>query len=124
VLVRPRGELDALNVSAFRLVLADVAGGDGLVIDLSGVSFIDSVGLGAVVGSVRRARDSGGRVALVCDRPGIAQILRETGINRIVSVFDTVEEAATAHRRHPEQAEADVGLTSDGRPLSSSSPSG
>jgi anti-sigma B factor antagonist len=65
------------------------------------VSFIDSVGLGAIVGGVVRAREGGVPVTLACNRPGLAHILRETGITRIVSVFDTLEEAATALERKP-----------------------
>jgi anti-sigma B factor antagonist len=100
-LVRPQGELDALNVSVFRVGVADIGGSDGLIIDLSGVSFIDSVGLGAVVGAVRRARDRGLRVSLACGRPGLVHILRETGIDQVVGMFDTIDEAAAALERHP-----------------------
>jgi anti-sigma B factor antagonist len=122
VLVRPEGELDALNVSAFRLVLADLAGSEGLVIDLSGVSFIDSVGLGAVVGGVRRARDGGVRVTLACARPALAHILRETGVTKIVSVFDTIDEAVTALEPCPtEPAAVSTVPTSDGHPRRQSS---
>jgi anti-sigma B factor antagonist len=88
--------LDALNVSAFRFALADMAGTDALVIDLSGVSFIDSAGLGAIVGGVRRARGRGTRVAVLCARPSPAHILRTAGIDTIVGVFLTIAEAEVA----------------------------
>jgi anti-sigma B factor antagonist len=94
--VRPQGELDALNVPAFRLALADMAGCEALVIDLSEVAFVDSAGLTAIVGGLRRARDSGTRIALACARPGLAKILHEVGIDTIVSVFNTSDEAAAA----------------------------
>jgi anti-sigma B factor antagonist len=94
--VRPQGELDALNLTSFRFALADLAGCEALVIDLSDVAFIDSAGLGAIVGGVRRARHSGTRVAVACARPGLAQILHTVGIESIVTVFDTLDEAAAA----------------------------
>ena len=92
-LVRPEGELDALNVFAFRAALTDIAGTEALVIDLSDVSFIDSAGLVAIVGGVRRARDCGTLVSLACPRPGLAHILRAAGIDAIVGVFDAIDQA-------------------------------
>ncbi len=93
---RPAGELDAFTVAQFRQVLADVASAKKLVIDLSGVPFIDSAGLGALIGGIRRTRELGGDVAVACDRPTLVRLLKTTGFDRIVSVTDNVELAKSA----------------------------
>jgi len=93
VICRPVGELDAFTVSQFRQSLADLASSKRLVIDMSGIPFVDSAGLGALIGGIRRTRELGGDVSVACDRPTLVRLLRTTGFDRIVSVTETVEEA-------------------------------
>jgi len=93
---RPVGELDAFTVSQFRQALADLVSKKRLVIDISSVPFVDSAGLGALIGGIRRARELGGDVAVCCNRPTLTRLLRTTGFDRIVTVTETVEEAAAA----------------------------
>jgi anti-sigma B factor antagonist len=91
---RPAGELDAFTVHQFRQTLAEIASSRHLVIDLSGVPFVDSAGLGALIGGIRRVREIGGCVVVACSRRTLASLLHTTGIDRIVTVTETVEEAA------------------------------
>ena len=93
---RPVGELDAFTVSQFRQALAELASNPRLLIDMSGVPFVDSAGLGALIGGIRRARELGGDVAVCCNRPTLTRLLRTTGFDRIVTVAETMEEAAAA----------------------------
>jgi anti-sigma B factor antagonist len=93
---RPVGELDAFTVSQFRQALAQLASNERLLIDMSGVPFVDSDGLGALIGGIRRARELGGDVAVSCSRPTLTRLLRTTGFDRIVTVTETVEEAAAS----------------------------
>ncbi len=95
-LCRPVGELDAFTVSQFRQALAQLATSSRLLIDMSAVPFVDSAGLGALIGGIRRARELGGDVAVSCSRPTLTRLLRTTGFDRIVTVAGTVEEAAAA----------------------------
>src|SRR5678816_2418294 len=88
---RPVGELDAFTVSQFRQALAELASTPRLLIDMSGVPFVDSAGLGALIGGIRRARELGGDVAVACNRPTLTRLLHTTGFDRIVPVTDTVE---------------------------------
>lgn len=90
---RPIGELDAFTVSQFRQSLAELASSAQLLIDLSGVPFVDSAGLGALIGGIRRVRELGGDVAVACPRPTLTRLLRTTGFDRIVTVTATLEEA-------------------------------
>ncbi len=93
---RPTGELDAFTVAQFRQVLAEVGSAKRLIIDLSGVPFIDSAGLGALIGGIRRTRELGGEVAVACDRPTLVRLLKTTGFDRIVNVTETVAQAKAA----------------------------
>ena len=67
-----------------------------LLIDLSAVPFMDSAGLGALIGGIRRAREAGGDVAVACSRPTLTRLLHTTGFDRIVPVTETVDAAADA----------------------------
>jgi anti-anti-sigma factor len=49
--------------------------------------------LGALVGGIRRTKELGGDVAVVCSRPIINRLLRTTGLDRIVAIEETMEEA-------------------------------
>jgi anti-sigma B factor antagonist len=96
VICRPVGELDAFTVSQFRQTLSELASSPRLIIDMSGIPFVDSAGLGALIGGIRRTRELGGDVAVACDRPTLIRLLRTTGFDRIVSVTETVEQAKAA----------------------------
>jgi anti-sigma B factor antagonist len=98
---RPVGELDAFTVSQFRQALAELASTPRLLIDMAGVPFVDSAGLGALIGGIRRSREMGGDVAVSCSRPTLTRLLRTTGFDRIVTVAETVEEAAAALLAEP-----------------------
>lgn len=96
VACQPVGELDAYTVPAFREALAGLGSVPRLLIDLSEVPFMDSAGLGALIGGIRRVRESGGEVAVACARPALTRLLHTTGFDRIVSVTDTPEAALAA----------------------------
>ena len=98
---RPVGELDAFTVSQFRQALAELASTPRLLIDMAGVPFVDSAGLGALIGGIRRSREMGGDVAVSCSRPTLTRLLRTTGFDRIVTVAETVEKAAAALLAEP-----------------------
>ena len=97
VVCRPIGELDAFTVSQFRQSLAELASrAPRLLIDMSGVPFVDSAGLGALINGIRRSRELGGDVAVSCNRPTLTRLLHTTGFDRIVTVAESREEAAAA----------------------------
>lgn len=95
-LCRPSGELDAYTVGSFRESLTRLADSKHLLIDLSEVPFMDSAGLGALIGGIRRVRDNDGKVAVACSRPQLTRLLHTTGFDRIVPVAESVEDAADA----------------------------
>lgn len=93
---RPAGELDAYTVAQFREALAELGTGERVLIDLSAVPFLDSAGLGALIGGVRRAREAGGDVAVFGARPAVARLLHTTGFDRVASVTESQDEAVRA----------------------------
>jgi len=106
-LCRPNGELDAYTVGAFREALSKLEEETSLIIDLSEVPFMDSAGLGALIGGIRRTRDSNGIVAVACNRPALTRLLHTTGFDRIVPVTDSIEEAQEALNSNDEQSSED-----------------
>ncbi|HEY5155852.1 MAG TPA: STAS domain-containing protein [Acidimicrobiales bacterium] len=95
-LCRPVGELDAYTVGQFRETLVDLASKPRLLIDLSEVPFMDSAGLGALIGGIRRAREAEGDVSVACSRPTLTRLLHTTGFDRIVPVTETLAGAVDA----------------------------
>ena len=93
---RPVGELDAYTVGQFREALGELSSSPRLLIDLSSVPFMDSAGLGALIGGIRRVREASGDVAVACSRPTLTRLLHTTGFDRIVPVTDTVDGAVSA----------------------------
>jgi anti-sigma B factor antagonist len=93
---RPVGELDAYTVSKFREALGRLVALPKVLIDMSSVPFLDSAGLGALIGGIRRTREAGGDVAVYCNRPTLNRLLHTTGFDRIVTVAESLEDALAA----------------------------
>ena len=91
--LRPSGEIDAYTVAQFREQIGELALEPRLLIDLGSVPFMDSAGLGALIGGIRRIRDSDGEVVVACGEGALARLLHTTGFDRIVPVAETSEEA-------------------------------
>ena len=89
--LRPRGDIDAYSVGQFREALSALAEVPRLLIDLSLVPFMDSAGLGALIGGIRRNRDHDGEIVVVCAAPPLTRLLHTTGFDRIVPVEETLE---------------------------------
>lgn len=97
----PEGELDAYSVAQFREAFAELGGEPRLIVNLAGVQFMDSAGLGALIGGIRKVRDNDGRIAVFCDRANIIRLLHTTGFDRIVPVKEDLGEAVAALDEDP-----------------------
>jgi anti-sigma B factor antagonist len=84
-----RGELDLATVPQFRSASTGPA---QVVVDLTAVDFVDSVGVGALLGLRRRALAAGGSLVIVCDQPRVRQVLDLTGISNVVPVLERLDE--------------------------------
>ena len=88
--VSVRGEVDVYTAPQLRERLYSVVG-DGatrVVLDLSAMTFIDSTGLGVVVGALKRLRESGGDLVLRSPSRSTRKVLEITGLTRIVEIVD------------------------------------
>lgn len=88
-----RGELDAGTAAQLREALRRVSAGQDVVVDLRGVPFMDSAGLGALVCGIRELRLNGGMAALCTRRGGVSRLLSVTGFDRLVPMAHSIEEA-------------------------------
>ena len=92
-LCRPSGEIDAYTVDQFRDALSSLATVSKLLIDLSDVPFMDSAGLGALIGSIRKAGENDGQIVVSCGRESLLGLLKPAGFDQIVTVTESVNEA-------------------------------
>jgi anti-sigma B factor antagonist len=95
-ILRPAGDLDVYTVGSLRDAIGDVIEQESprIVVDLDSVPFMDSSGLGALMGGVRRLREAGGDLAIACTREQHLKLFTITGFGEGVSIAPTVEEAA------------------------------
>jgi len=96
-IVTVAGEIDIATVSRLRERLLELAAdGGSLVADLDRVGFIDSAGLGALVGVAKRAAAGGGSLQVVCAQPKTRQLFRLAGLDRRIPLARTLDEALAA----------------------------
>lgn len=92
------GELDVAGAPELRQRLVELvaAGARDLVVDLDGVTSVDDVGLGVLVGGAWRVRSRGGTFAVVCGAGRVRDVLAVTGLDRAVDVHGSVTDAVTS----------------------------
>lgn len=89
------GEIDVYSAPNLREALIELVG-DGkyhIVVNMEQVDFLDSTGLGVLVGGLKRVRAHEGSLALVCDKERILKIFRITGLTKVFSIHSSVDEA-------------------------------
>jgi anti-anti-sigma factor len=67
----------------------------GVLIDLSGVEFLASIGMRMLVANAKALRGRGGQMALYKPQPLIAEALRAAGIDELIAVYDDYDTACT-----------------------------
>jgi len=90
------GDLDHLAVGRFHEAVAQFSRKKRVVFELSGVPSVDSVGLGALIHSVRHTQAMGGEAVVCGARPTVEKWARIIAIPRAVNMLDSVS-AAQAH---------------------------
>lgn len=90
--VTASGQLDVATAPRMRELLQaqQYEPGRRLVIDLAGLEFLDSFGLGVLVGGLRRARAGGGRLVLAATPARIAHVLAITGLDTVFELSASV----------------------------------
>jgi anti-sigma B factor antagonist len=93
--VAPTGRLDVAGAPALREAVAALAG-DGaprVVIDMEGVSFVDSTGLGSVIAALKQVRNKQGELRLAAPNQQVRVVLELTTLDRVFPYYATVEDA-------------------------------
>ena len=92
------GEVDVYTAPVLRQAIVDQveAGVKHLVINLVRVEYLDSTGLGILIGGVKRLKEQGGSLRLAGPSARITRIFEITGLNKIFDVFTNEQEALAA----------------------------
>jgi anti-sigma B factor antagonist len=96
VLVRLNGDLEMESAPAVTAELKLLVGPRPLVIDLSGVDFIDSSGLGVLIGAHKASAALGGALVVAGPGPRVQKIFRITKLNKVFTVHETLAEAVAS----------------------------
>ncbi|GAA1362369.1 MULTISPECIES: STAS domain-containing protein [Catellatospora] len=91
------GEVDVYTAPKLRERITELLDGGvtAVVVDLARVDFMDSTGLGVLVGGLRRARAAGATFGVVCSRESLLKIFRITALDQVLPLYPSVD-AATA----------------------------
>jgi anti-sigma B factor antagonist len=92
------GEIDVYTAPKLREQIVQLVeeGRYHLVVDMEDVEFLDSTGLGVLVGGLKRVRAHDGSLRLVCTQERILKIFRITGLTKVFPIHSTVAEAVEA----------------------------
>jgi anti-sigma B factor antagonist len=98
-IVEVEGEIDVYTAPRLRELLIDLVnkGNFHLLVNMEKVDFLDSTGLGVLVGGLKRVRAHDGSLELVCTQERILKIFRITGLTKVFGIYSSVEEAKEAH---------------------------
>ena len=102
-IVAVTGDVDISTSPDLREALAgvlDATNGTGgyraVVVDLSAVRFVDSTGLGVLVGAYTAVRNAGGRLAVVNDHAAVLKVFTITALHEVLGVHPTLPKALDA----------------------------
>ena len=92
------GEIDVYTAPKLRDKITELvaAGSHDLVVDLEAVEFLDSTGLGVLVGGLKKVRAHDGSLQLVCTQDRLLKIFRITGLAKVFAIHGSAEEAIAA----------------------------
>jgi len=92
------GEIDVYTAPKLRDKITElVAGGVfTIVIDMESVEFLDSTGLGVLVGGLKKVRANDGSLELICTQDRLLKIFRITGLAKVFVIHDSADGALAA----------------------------
>jgi anti-sigma B factor antagonist len=90
-----RGEIDVYTAPRLRQALIDLVEGGAtqIVVDMSSVDFLDSTGLGVLVGGLKRVKSNDGELRLVVTQDRIMKIFDITGLAKVFPIYASTDEA-------------------------------
>jgi anti-anti-sigma factor len=95
IVYRLRGSLDFETAPSLRAAMLEAAdeGKHDIVVDLSHLEFLDSSGLGALIGAHKRALENAGRLRVIISAGPIGRLLTITGLMDVLAVYPSIEAA-------------------------------
>jgi anti-sigma B factor antagonist len=92
------GEIDVYTAPKLREQLIDLvsAGNYHIVVDMENVEFLDSTGLGVLVGGLKKVRAHDGSLQLICTQDRLLKIFRITGLAKVFVIHDSADGALAA----------------------------
>jgi anti-sigma B factor antagonist len=99
-IVAVSGEVDVYSAPALKDNITELlqSGVTTLIVDLSGVAFLDSTGLGALVEARAATSDAGGSLPIVCSQERILKLFTITGLDGVFTIHPTIGDAVAALR--------------------------
>lgn len=95
--VTVEGELDVHTAPQLSSALDGIyASGQAVVVDLSGVPFMDSTGLSVFVTALKRTKEADGQLGLVVTEPAVLKVFTITGLDTVLAVHDSLDAALVA----------------------------
>jgi anti-sigma B factor antagonist len=96
--IEAMGEIDMASAGMLRQAVTDLLGKgvSRLVLDMTTVTFIDSTGLGILVGARKKLQHLQGSFSVVCQSPRILRLFNITGLAAALSVYETYDDAVGA----------------------------
>ncbi|GAB3604745.1 STAS domain-containing protein [Conyzicola nivalis] len=93
--IRGEGRLNMVSAPLLREAVTDAIskGRPRVVVDLSGVDFMDSSGLGALVGCLKTARQAGGDLRIAAPSEQVTMVLQLSNLDRILTSYVSPEDA-------------------------------
>jgi anti-sigma B factor antagonist len=93
--IRGEGRLNMVSAPRLRGAVADAvaAGRPRVVVDLSGVEFMDSSGLGALVGCLKTTRQAGGDLRIAAPSDQVVMVLQLSNLDRILTSYTSAADA-------------------------------
>ena len=92
------GEIDVYTAPKLRDKISELVatGSYDIVVDMHEVEFLDSTGLGVLVGGLKKVRAHDGSLRLVCNQDRLLKIFRITGLAKVFVIHETADEALAA----------------------------
>jgi anti-sigma B factor antagonist len=92
------GEIDVYTAPKLRDRITELVGEGvfNIVIDMEAVEFLDSTGLGVLVGGLKKVRAHDGSLELVCTQDRLLKIFRITGLAKVFVIHDSADGALAA----------------------------
>jgi anti-sigma B factor antagonist len=93
--VAPTGRLDVAGAPALKDAISDLArnGPPKIVLDMEGITFVDSTGLGSVIAALKQIRKQQGELRLAAPNQQVRVVLELTTLDKVFPYFATLEDA-------------------------------